>query len=231
MTAEQEASATTAVLYAHLARDGGIFLVDATGVGAWAPSEAFRAHLRHLAAARGRLLYTREQPEGEPTAQQVEAFEWVSDAGVEVVVSPQQHPSTVLTGGVTPLMAASYAGDALVVADLLGRGADPNVADQVGYTPLMYAARGGHADVATSLLRAGARVDMTDRNGATPLLFAAQGGSADVVRLLLDAGADPAAADGAGRTAAAVAGAIGADEVLRVLDESAGDTDPDASGA
>jgi hypothetical protein len=58
----------------------------------------------------------------------------------------------------TPLQTAARSGRDEVVAFLIKKGADLNVADGYGYTPLHLAAEGGHLDVVKQLVKAGAKV-------------------------------------------------------------------------
>ena len=86
------------------------------------------------------------------------------------------------------LWKAAYAGDEVLVADLLGCVADPDDARGDGRTALFWAAYLGHQGIVASLLTAGAVVDRADGNGTTPLMTAAQGGHAGVCSQLLAAG-------------------------------------------
>ncbi len=58
----------------------------------------------------------------------------------------------------TPLQTAARRGRGEIVAFLINKGADLNVADGSGYTPLHLAAEGGHLDVVKQLVKAGAKV-------------------------------------------------------------------------
>jgi hypothetical protein len=206
------------VLYVHLARDGGIYLVDGQGAAGWAPLAALQAHVIRLRDVGGSVLYSREAPDGAATGQQHDAFAVIAAADVPVVIAPEAHPDTVLRDGVTTLMAMAYGGELPVVEDLLARGAGPDVADGAGYTALMYAARAGHDDIVESLLRAGAAVDAVDVHGDSALFFAAQSGAQTVTSRLIAAGASPTLRDGAGRTPADVARAAGHDDVAALLE-------------
>lgn len=84
---------------------------------------------------------------------------------------------------------------------LLGKGADPNIADKHGVTPLMLACQMDLPDAVVALARSGAKVDVTNDAGETPLISAVHSRNLRIVRLLLAAGADPDRADNSGRTA------------------------------
>lgn len=88
-------------------------------------------------------------------------------------------------------------GNAAVLATMLERGFDPNVADKDCVTALHRAAMGGYPEAAATLIRFGARLDALDGMfSATPLVWAVEGrGHAQpgsdhvgVARVLIDAG-------------------------------------------
>jgi len=92
----------------------------------------------------------------------------------------------------TPLMWASYNGQAEMVELLLKHGANPNYANKNhGETHLTGAAHWGHTPVVQSLINAGAEVDKPCGFGETPLMYAILGGNWNTVTTLLEAGADP----------------------------------------
>ena len=107
--------------------------------------------------------------------------------------------------GFTPLIMASYHGQAGAVALLLGAGAAVDVVDAKGSTALSGAAFKGHCGVARLLLDAGAAVDAPDEAGRTPLLYAAMFGRTEMAALLVAHGADPQRRDEEGVCAADVA--------------------------
>lgn len=103
----------------------------------------------------------------------------------------------VVPGQGTALILAATAGADDVVAALLARGADPNLADPAGNrwtnlprTALNGAARAGCVESARLLLDHGARVDAAPEGDATPLMAAARYGHLDVARFLVERGAD-----------------------------------------
>src|SRR3546814_5337529 len=75
---------------------------------------------------------------------------------------------------------------------LLGKDADPSIADRQGMTPLMHAAMIGFSDGADVLLDHGAPIDQTNRRGETALILALQARSIAMVRLLVKRSATPA---------------------------------------
>ena len=81
--------------------------------------------------------------------------------------------------GQTPLLVASRAGRAEVVAALLAGGAMVNLADSVGNTPLIVA---GNAETAKVLIEAKAAVVAKNKAGSTALHTAAKQGRLEVVR-------------------------------------------------
>ena len=81
--------------------------------------------------------------------------------------------------------------DATWLAFLLGRGANPNIADDRGETPLMISARLGWRDGAEILILKGAKVDGVNRLGETALIAAVQARQSALVRVLLENGANP----------------------------------------
>jgi ankyrin repeat protein len=84
------------------------------------------------------------------------------------------------------LVGAAQAGDARLVARLLGEERDVNEADEAGCTALLYAAFLGQADVVRLLLaRKGVEVNKSTADGATALMIASEKGHVETVRLLL----------------------------------------------
>jgi ankyrin repeat protein len=85
--------------------------------------------------------------------------------------------------------------DATWLRFLLGKGADPAIADRQGVTPLMHSALLDFTDGADELLNRNAPVDQTNRRGETALILAVQAKNSAMVRLLVRRGANPDKAD------------------------------------
>lgn len=87
--------------------------------------------------------------------------------------APIDYPNT--SQGLTPLGAASHAGQLATVKQLVEAGAKLELADAYGMTPLAHSAYMGKPDVVEYLLSKGANVHATDRQGRTVLDLASQG--------------------------------------------------------
>ena len=81
--------------------------------------------------------------------------------------------------------------DATWLSFLLGKGANPNLADNAGNTPLMNAVQSRFEDGVQTLLLSGAQVDKVNGSGETPLIRAVQLRDLGLVRLLVAKGANP----------------------------------------
>ncbi len=119
--------------------------------------------------------------------------------------------------GFTPLIMASYHGQAGAAALVLRAGAAVDAADAKGSTALSGAAFKGHCGIARLLLAAGAAVDAPDEAGRTPLLYAVMFGRTEMAALLVAHGADPARADEEGVSAADVARQGGLAPILAAM--------------
>ena len=86
-------------------------------------------------------------------------------------------------GGQAPLMAAAGESCADVVALLLDKGANINVADGDGWTPLIKATAAGSTDVVRVLLQRGADMDVADRLERTAWMYAATRGREEIAAL------------------------------------------------
>jgi uncharacterized protein len=107
--------------------------------------------------------------------------------------------------GITPLMAASFAGQDAIVKRLLAQGADPRATDRLKKNAMIYAAGEGRTAVVQLLLAAGVQPNEVYANDLTALMWAAGFGRTETVRALLAAGADPTRKDNRGKTAADIA--------------------------
>ena len=114
-----------------------------------------------------------------------------------------------LSSGRTALHIAAQNREFSWLSFLLGKGANPNIADKSGVTPLMLATQLGFADAVNALAQSGARVDTPNNTGETPLITAVHRRDIPTLRVLLLAGANPDRTDNSGRSArdyAALAG-------------------------
>jgi uncharacterized protein len=133
------------------------------------------------------------------------AAQYVSDAepfinavrerdGNKVTELIESRPTIVNTRnlkGETALIIAISRTDDLWTKFLLGKGANPSLANANGDTPLIAAARVGYTEAIELLLALGAKVDVGNKMGETPLIVAVQQRQLDAVKLLLAKGADP----------------------------------------
>ena len=91
----------------------------------------------------------------------------------------------------TALMWAAYKGYRDIVAQLLGRGADPDLQNKEGGTALMIAIQSGYIKIVKELLARGANLNLQDNHGVSALILAAHHGRLEMVKELLDRGVDP----------------------------------------
>lgn len=118
----------------------------------------------------------------------------------------------------TPLLEATYAGDAQKVAALLKAGADPDAANDFGATPMAEAARTGDASILELLLDAGADPESANVEGQTALMAVARTGNIEAARALLRHGAKVDAREKwGGQTALIWAAAQNQPEMVRFL--------------
>jgi uncharacterized protein len=146
---------------------------------------------------------------------------------------------TMLTTGTTPILRAAKAGDSVVIALLLARGADPKLATRNGINPIMAAAGLGTKEEDTVgrkktekeaidsielCLKAGTDINAVDSRGQTALHGAAQKGWNQVVQYLADHGAKIDVKDKKGLTpldaAMGLAGGLGFDNTTGDVHES-----------
>lgn len=124
-------------------------------------------------------------------------------------------PDLASSRGVTPLMWATVRGNEPIIAALLARDADPNLAKEgtaFDYTPLYIAARDGRDEIVVVLLDAGAKPQ-----GTLAIHQSAGRGSALLVDRMLQAGEDPDARTPAGESALGLAARTGHDSTVRLL--------------
>lgn len=114
----------------------------------------------------------------------------------EVLVNSRDRGS-----GETALHIVTRRRDAVWIAFLTQKGANPNIADHNGVTPLQIAATLGSIDAVEALLKAGARPDVTNNAGETPLISAVHRRDTAMVKLLLVNGASADHNDNSGRSA------------------------------
>lgn len=121
--------------------------------------------------------------------------------------------------GFTALHFAAYFGHHDVVALLLARGAQPNVAadNPMKVLPLHSAAAAPSLESVKLLLDAGAHVDAVQEGGFTALQAAAHGGQVDMVRCLLEYGADSDRRNDAGKSARDLAAERGHADVVALF--------------
>ena len=124
---------------------------------------------------------------------------------VEILVTAGADINARDKRGATPLIVAAgnHCPDTLIL--LLGKGADPSLANRDGSTAVHYMARWEADRLASAideLLSAGADIDARDRLGRTPLMMTAYSGNTgdDAMTVMLARGADPDATDRFGNT-------------------------------
>ena len=119
-------------------------------------------------------------------------------AGVDIEVTDAK--------GYTPLVIASYNGQADATAVLLAAGAKVDgAADARGNTALMGVCFKGYTPIARMLIAAGADVNRRNGVGQTALMMAALFNQGAIIDLLIEQGADPAVVDAAGNSVASLA--------------------------
>jgi ankyrin repeat protein len=132
-----------------------------------------------------------------------------------------------VTSGRTALHIAAENREYSWLSYLLGKGANPNIADKRGATPLMLASQIGFVEAVNALAQSGAKVDTPNNTGETPLISAVHRRDIAMLRVLLLSGANPDRADNSGRTARDYAALTGPSsqllaEIDRLADSSSG---------
>jgi ankyrin repeat protein len=133
-------------------------------------------------------------------------------------------PNLAGRSGLTPLIAAAFAGNDRIAEELMAHGADPNARDATGKAAITYAAGRGFDDIVRRLVDAGVDARARYGNGLTALMWAAghdEGvgtiACGRVVDLLLARGAALDEADDRGRTALMTASELGYTDVVALL--------------
>lgn len=132
-----------------------------------------------------------------------------------------------VTSGRTALHIAAENREYTWLSFLLGKGANPNIADKRGVTPLMLASQMGSVEAVNALAQSGAKVDTPNNTGETPLIAAVHRRDTAMLRVLLLSGANPDRADNSGRSARDYAALLGPGsqilaEIERLADSSSG---------
>ncbi len=134
--------------------------------------------------------------------------------------------------GAAPISLACARGNAEIVEQLLGAGADANTALPEGETCLMTAAGAGSLPVVKALLVRGANINAVESwKGQTALMWAAAEGHAAVVDALIEAGADVNARSKAGFTPLLFAVRQGSVAAVRSLVKAKADVNDIAKAA
>lgn len=156
----------------------------------------FAAFLTALVAATG-LLFSPAQAQFRGGYAFLQAVD--SRDGTKATEALKDDPSFINTrhpdNGETALIIVTKRRDITWVRFLLGKDADPAIADRQGTTPLMHAALLNFTDGAQELLDRNAPVDQTNRRGETALILAVQSKNVAMVRLLVRRRANPDKAD------------------------------------
>lgn len=126
--------------------------------------------------------------------------------GTEVTDMLDEPGSTVInardiTNGHTALHIVVERRDATWLSFLLGKGANPNIANNRGDYPLTLAVQLNFVEGVEQLVKGGARIDIANSAGETPLISAVHARNTTLMRVLLEAGADPDHYDNSGRSA------------------------------
>ena len=146
--------------------------------------------------------------------------------GTKVTAALEKPGSTVvntrdLSTGENALHYVVERRDAIWLRFLLGKGANPNLADKNGVTAVQLASDLGWTDGVEILVGSGASIDVSNTTGETPLISAIHRRDAALVRVLLAAGADPDRSDNSGRSARDYAELLGPQSgIVAALDKA-----------
>lgn len=134
-----------------------------------------------------------------------------------IIQAPWAHASG------SPVADAARTGDLDQVVELIGAGADVNLAQNDGTSALLWAAYQSDADMVSRLIAAGADVNAANNFGMTPLLEASRMGDAPVIAALLEGGADLERAKKDGETPLMAAARSGHTDSVKLLLEHGAD--------
>lgn len=109
---------------------------------------------------------------------QTEAAKWLCALGADIHVPSKNEL------GVSPIHAAVAAGNLVITALLLEKGANPNVQQSNGATPLHAAVFSNNLTMTELLIKYNASVSIPMKDGKTPLDLALEHNHAEILRLL-----------------------------------------------
>lgn len=153
--------------------------------------------------------------------------DWVSPLGAAIAKGHHEVVDLLLDAGVDvnaavaedrpPLFFAALAGQPVIAADLIQRGAEITYADPVGGTSLSVALARGDRATAEVLLEAGIPVEISNGGGARALHIAAMVGDVEMTERLLERGASPHCPNFQGGTPLRSAASMGHTSIVRHL--------------
>jgi rhodanese-related sulfurtransferase len=139
---------------------------------------------------------------------------WLQAHGFEGPHAKGEHDNT-------PLMAAAWRGETVVVEALLACGVDLHATNMDGNNALWLACVANDPALVILLAQAGVPIDHVNFTGATCLMYAASSSKPDIVRVLLALGADPLIQTQDDFTALDMAASLECLQLLRVATRSA----------
>ena len=140
----------------------------------------------------------------------VEVFRQILRQSPELVVAKSYQDET-------PLHFAAKSGSLEIVAELLVKGAKPDLPDEFGWTPLHEACSHGHEDVVALFGKLVFNVDGISKQHETALHISTRHGNAKIVARLLKAGANVEIRNLAGNTPLQVAALAGRIDIMQML--------------